>query len=156
VPVRERLSEKELLSLVGAIDGAICGDDEFTEAVLGAAPRLKVISKWGTGIDSIDLEAAAKLNIRVCNTPNAFTDPVADTVLGYILCFARLLPWMDQDLRHGLWDKRDAISLRDCTLGIVGVGILARLWCVARARSGRPCLAVIRFRCRKSLSRRPA
>ena len=134
VPVRERLSEGELLPLVGTIDGAICGDDEFTQAVLSAAPRLKVISKWGTGIDSIDLEAAAKLEIRVCNTPNAFTDPVADTVLGYILCFARVLPWMDQDMRQGLWNKRDAISLRDCTLGVVGVGNIGKA-VVRRARA---------------------
>jgi len=60
VPVRERLSESELLEVVETIDGAICGDDRFTEKVLRAAPRLKVISKWGTGIDSIDTAAAAK------------------------------------------------------------------------------------------------
>src|SRR6266498_1991119 len=67
VLVRERLSEAELLPVVGTIDGAICGDDKFTERVLLAAFRLKVISKWGTGIDSIDTNAAAKLGIRVCN-----------------------------------------------------------------------------------------
>src|SRR5262245_49549552 len=98
VPVRERLSEEELLPVIAAIDGAICGDDQFTERVLSAASRLKVISKWGTGIDSIDSRAAASLGIRVCNTTNAFTDPVADTVLGYLLCFARRIPWMDRDI----------------------------------------------------------
>src|SRR5262247_4950723 len=97
--VNERLSEEELLPLVRTIDGAICGDDRFTERVLRKAARLKVISKWGTGIDSIDTSAAAKFGIRVFNTPDAFTDPVADTVLGYILSFARRLPWMDQDIR---------------------------------------------------------
>ena len=94
--VSERLSERELLQLVGDIDGAICGDDQFTEQVLRAAPRLKVISKWGTGIDSIDQETAAQLGIAVRNTPNAFSQPVADTVLGYVLSFARKLPWMDR------------------------------------------------------------
>ncbi|MCU1267232.1 MAG: hypothetical protein JWM21_3550 [Acidobacteria bacterium] len=134
VPVRERICEKELLSLVGNIDGAICGDDEFTEAVLRAAPRLKVISKWGTGIDSIDAAAATKLGIRICNAPNAFTDPVADTVLGYILCFARGLPWMDQDIRRGLWTKRNAVSLSSCTLGVVGVGNIGKA-VIRRARA---------------------
>jgi D-3-phosphoglycerate dehydrogenase len=124
--VRERLSEEELLPLVAEIDGAICGDDRFTERVLGSAPRLKVISKWGTGIDSIDSSAAARLGIRVCNTPDAFTDPVADTALGYVLCFARRLPWMDGDVRRGLWVKPDTVALRECTLGVVGVGNIGR------------------------------
>ena len=126
LPVRERLSERELLPIIGTLDGAICGDDQFTERVLRQARRLKVISKWGTGIDSIDTAAAAKLGIRVCNTPNAFTDPVADTAIGYLLCFARRLPWMDQDIRRGLWIKPDAISLRECTLGVIGVGNIGK------------------------------
>ncbi len=120
--VRERLSEAELLPLVGDVDGAICGDDRFTERVLRAAPRLRVISKWGTGIDSIDLQAAGRLGIRVCNSPGAFTDPVADTVMGYMLAFARQLHWMDQDIRAGRWQKPLCVSLHERVLGIVGVG----------------------------------
>jgi D-3-phosphoglycerate dehydrogenase len=134
VPVRERLCESELLAVVEAIDGAICGDDQFTEKVMHAAPRLKVISKWGTGIDSIDTRAAAKLGIRVCNTPNAFTDAVADTTLGYILNFARGLLSMDRDVRRDLWTKPDLLSLRECTLGVVGVGNIGKA-VVQRARA---------------------
>ena len=122
----ERLSEQELLPVVGTIDGAICGDDQFTERVLRAAPRLKVISKWGTGIDSIDTCAAARLGIRICRTPNAFTDPVADTTLGYVLCFARQLHWMDREIRRDSWKKPDLISLRECTLGVIGVGNIGK------------------------------
>jgi D-3-phosphoglycerate dehydrogenase len=121
-PVRERLGEDELVPLVHGIDGVICGDDRFTQRVLRAAPKLKVISKWGTGVDSIDLQAAEQLGIRVYSTPDAFTDPVADTVMGYVLLFARQLPWLDRDVRSGQWQKRGAISLRECVLGIVGVG----------------------------------
>jgi D-3-phosphoglycerate dehydrogenase len=133
-PVRERLSESELLEIVETIDGAICGDDQFTEKVMRAAPRLKVISKWGTGIDSIDTSAAAKLGIRVCNTPNAFTDAVADTTLGYILSFARGLLWMDRDVHRGLWTKPDLVSLRECTLGVIGAGNIGKA-VVRRARA---------------------
>ena len=68
--VNERLSEKELLTLIDDIDGVIGGDDRFTERVLKRAKRLKVISKWGTGIDSIDEVAAERLGIAVRNTPN--------------------------------------------------------------------------------------
>ena len=120
--VNERLSEEELLPLISDIDGVICGDDRFTERVLQAAPKLRVISKWGTGIDSIDQVAADKRGIMVCNTPGAFTDPVADTVMGYILAFARQFPWLDRDIRAGKWQKRMGISLHEQTLGIVGVG----------------------------------
>lgn len=133
--VRERLCEAELLAVCGTLDGVICGDDEFTERVLrSASPRLKVISKWGTGIDSIDTRAAAQLGICVYNTPDAFTDPVAETVLGYMLCFARRLLSMDRDIRRGLWTKPDAVSLRECTLGVVGVGNIGKA-VVRRARA---------------------
>jgi len=80
--VRERLGEAELLPVIGTIDGVVCGDDQFTERVLQSASRLKVISKWGTGIDSIDIGAAKQLGIRVYCTPDAFTDNVADTTIG--------------------------------------------------------------------------
>lgn len=134
VPVRERLNEAELLSVVETIDGAICGDDQFTERVLRAAPRLKVLAKWGTGIDSINTRAAAQLGIKIYNTPDAFTDSVADTALGYVLCFARRLPWMDQDIRRGLWTKPAAVALNECTLGVVGVGHIGKA-VVRRARA---------------------
>ncbi|MFU8773752.1 MAG: NAD(P)-dependent oxidoreductase, partial [Anaerolineales bacterium] len=121
--VIERLEERELMPYAGQVDGVICGDDQFTAMVLEAySPKLKVISKWGTGIDSIDLEAATRLGIIVANTPNAFTLPVADTVMGYILAFARNQPWMDRSMKAGIWDKIPSRSLSECTLGVVGVG----------------------------------
>jgi len=121
--VNERLSEAEILNYAGRFDGAVCGDDRYSKAVLEAClPRLKVISKWGTGIDSIDRQAAEGFGIRVCNTPNAFTMPVADSVLGYILTFARGLPWMDRFVKAGNWKKLPGRSLSECTLGVIGVG----------------------------------
>lgn len=121
-PVNERLSEEELLQWVGEVDGVICGDDQFTAQVLQAAPRLKVISKWGTGIDSIDLQACEHLGIAVRNTPHAFSEPVADTVLGYVLCFARNLLRLDYKIREGVWHKTTSRALHECTLGVIGVG----------------------------------
>jgi D-3-phosphoglycerate dehydrogenase len=121
-PVDERMEEQQLLDYISDIDGAICGDDRFTDKVLQAAPKLKVISKWGTGIDSIDQEACKRRCIRVCNTPNAFSVPVADSVIGYMLCFARKLPWMDKQMKAGVWDKIPGRSLSECTLGVIGVG----------------------------------
>jgi D-3-phosphoglycerate dehydrogenase len=125
--VRERLDEASLLKYAGQFDGAICGDDHYTRRVLEAcAPRLKVISKWGTGIDSIDSPAASRLGIRVCRTPNAFTLPVTDTVMGYLLAFARRQPWMDREMKSGRWEKLPGRALHECTLGIVGVGLIGK------------------------------
>lgn len=120
--VNERLSEKELLEVVADIDGIICGDDRITERVLEAAPRLKVISKWGTGIDSIDSKAAAARGIPVCRTRNAFSEPVADSALGYMLLFARRMTCLDRDIRQGRWEKPQLMALGECVLGVVGVG----------------------------------
>jgi len=121
-PFKERFEEEELLGLVKDVDGVICGDDQFTERVLQAAPRLKVLSKWGTGIDSIDREACERRGIAVRNTHNAFSEPVADSVLGYILNFARRLPFMDRTMRQGIWDKTASVALHECTFGVIGVG----------------------------------
>jgi D-3-phosphoglycerate dehydrogenase len=120
--VEERLEEDELLPLVNDIDGAICGDDRFAEKVLRSAPNLKVISKWGTGIDSIDKKACQALDIAVCNTPDAFSEPVADSVIGYMLCFARNIPWMNGSMKKGIWDKIPGRALNECILGVIGVG----------------------------------
>src|SRR3954469_17230667 len=124
--VNERLTEPELLKIIGDVHGVICGDDRFTRKVLCAAPNLKVISKWGTGIDSIDREAAEELGIRVCNTPNAFTLPVSDSVFAMMLAFARRIPWQDRQMKSGEWIKQPGVSLAECTLGIIGVGNIGK------------------------------
>lgn len=133
--VQERLDEAELLQYAGQFDGTLCGDDQYTRRVLQACtPRLKVISKWGTGIDSIDREGAERLGIKIYRTLNAFTLPVTDTVLGYLLAFARRQPWMDQGMKAGRWEKLPSRSLSECTLGVVGVGAIGKS-VVRRARA---------------------
>ena len=121
--VDERLNEDGILSYAGQFDATICGDDQYTARALQAcSPRLKVLSKWGTGIDSFDQEAANKLGIKIYRTPNAFTLPVADSVLAYMLAFARQHPWIDREMKAGVWKKIPGRSLSECTLGVVGVG----------------------------------
>lgn len=125
--VNERLEESDLLEYAGKFDGTICGDDRYTDRVLQACtPRLKVISKWGTGTDSIDRVACDRLGIQLKNTPNAFTLPVADSVLGYILAFARKQPWMDRAIKSGKWEKIPGRSLSESTLGVIGVGNIGK------------------------------
>ena len=121
-PFNEYLTEEELLPLVSDIDGAICGDDRFTENVFSKAKKLKVLSKWGEGLNAIDLEAAKKYNIKVFRTAGALTDPVADTVLGYLLAFARNLIQKDIYMKKGEWRKLGAVTLKESKLGIIGYG----------------------------------
>ncbi len=126
-PVKERLSEVELLPIVEKYDGIICGDDDFTEMVLQKAKKLKVIVKWGTGIDSIDRAVAKHLGIPVYNTPDAFSEPVSDTVIGFVLSFARNIPWSDQMMKSGGWEKTRCYSLSEQVIGIIGIGNVGKL-----------------------------
>jgi D-3-phosphoglycerate dehydrogenase len=133
--VQERLEEPELLQYAGQFDGAVCGDDRYTARVIEAClPRLKVISKWGTGIDSIDAAACARFGVKLYRTTNAFTLPVADTVMGYILAFARRQPWMDKAVKAGVWEKIPGRALSECTLGVIGVGNIGKAL-IRRARA---------------------
>jgi len=127
LPVKERLSEAELIPIIEKYDGIICGDDSFTKKVLEKAKKLKVIVKWGTGIDSIDQEAAKHFGIPVYNTPNAFSEPVSDTVMGFVLSFARNISRSDQMMKSGGWEKIRCHSLSEQTIGIIGIGNIGRL-----------------------------
>jgi D-3-phosphoglycerate dehydrogenase len=125
--VNERLEEHELLAYAGQFDGAVCGDDRYTARVLEACtPRLKVISKWGTGIDSIDASTCERLGIKLGRTLNAFTPAVADSVLGYVLAFARRQPWMSAEVKQGDWRKIPGRALNECSLGVIGVGNIGK------------------------------
>ena len=125
--VEERMEEADLLKYAGTFDGAICGDDRYTARVIEAcAPRLKVISKWGTGIDSLDAEACSRYGVIIGRTQNAFTTPVSDSVLGYILAFSRRQPWMSTAMKNGEWKKIPGKTLSESTLGIIGVGNIGK------------------------------
>lgn len=125
--VQERMEEEDLLRYAGQFDGAICGDDRYTPRVIEAcAPRLKVISKWGTGVDSISADACQRFGVRLGRTPNAFTTPVADTVLGYLLAYVRRGHWMDAAMKQGIWQKIPGKTLSEATLGIIGVGAIGK------------------------------
>lgn len=123
-PVVQALSERELLEIIDRYDGMVAGDDHITARVLekGAANRLKVISKWGVGVDGIDLVAAERLGITVTNCPGAFDAEVADVCVGHLVLLARGLHIVDAKIREGTWHKFLGTSLNGATLGIVGLG----------------------------------
>ena len=120
--VDQQLDEDELLDLLPDYDGMLAGDDELTARVIEASPRLSVIAKWGIGTDGIDFAAAEEHGVRVFNTPGAFADEVADTVLGYAVMLTRELHRVDREVREGNWYCPRGVSLAGRTFGIVGVG----------------------------------
>ena len=121
-PTVESLTEAELLPIASDVDGVIYGDDQITACVLDAAARLRVICKRGTGTDSIDVDGARSRGIAVCNVLGDLSDPVADSVRGYILLFARQLDRMSAKMNAGFWRRRPLVLLSECTLSIAGLG----------------------------------
>jgi D-3-phosphoglycerate dehydrogenase len=133
--VDERLEADELMQFAGQYEGTICGDDRYTAEVIAAnSPNLKVISKWGTGVDAIDPKACEKYGVMIGRTPNAFTVPVSESVLGCMLSFARNIPWMDDAMKAGEWKKISGHTLMESTLGVIGVGNIGKA-VIRRARA---------------------
>jgi len=125
--VDQFLDEAACLILAGQFDGWLAGDDRITRAVLEAfLPRLKGIAKWGTGLDSIDLAAAAELGIPVKNSPAAFSEAVAEVAIGYMLMLTRSLLAIDQGVRAGEWPKPRGLGLFGRTLGLIGYGAIGQ------------------------------
>ena len=109
----------------GKIDGWLAGDDPIDQKVLEAhKPRLKIISKWGTGLDSIDLEAAEIMGIKVTNTAGAFDEAVGEIAVGYIISLVREIIATHNSVLGGAWPKNQHISLGARRIGIIGYGAI--------------------------------
>jgi D-3-phosphoglycerate dehydrogenase len=117
-----KLEADEVATLLTDVDGLVAGTEPLTREVLMRAPRLKVISRCGTGLDNVDLSAAAELGIQVRNTPDAHVDAVAELTLAAILAALRHLPEADRSIRGGAWKKPMGRLLRGSTVGLVGLG----------------------------------
>lgn len=122
----QHLEGEALVEALRGCMGVIAGDDRFTADVLARCPGLRVISKWGSGIDGIDIAAATDLAVVVTNTPGMFDDEVADVTMAYVTTLARSLYSIDRGVRAGGWPKPAGVSLRGARLGIVGLGGIGR------------------------------
>ena len=133
-PFGKPLSEDELIPLIRDCDGCVAGLDSYTAKVIENAPKLKVISRYGAGIDRVDLAAAKAKNIVVCNTPGANSQAVADLAFALLLAVARKVPALDKKTREGLWPRSTGIELYEKTIGILGLGSIGKA--VAKRASG--------------------
>ena len=106
----------------------------FTERVMTSCRKLGLISIWGTGTDNVDLDAAGRHGITVCNTPGVNAFAVAEHTLALMLAAARRIPRIDREVRGGAWPRDFLIQLLGKTLGVFGTGkIGARVISLAKA-----------------------
>jgi phosphoglycerate dehydrogenase-like enzyme len=94
----------------------------FTDAVFRSCPDLKMVSIWGTGTDNIDLAAAARHGVTICNTPGTNAYAVAEHAIALMLACARKIPQIDREMRGGAWPREMLTQLYGKTLGVFGTG----------------------------------
>jgi len=123
---RAPLPSAALAALAADADGLLLGLDHCDAAVFAAAPRLRVVSRFGAGVDRVDLEAAVRHGVTVTNTPGANTIAVAELTLGLLLALARDLPTAVATARGGGWSRSPGWELDGKTLGLVGLGRIGR------------------------------
>jgi len=124
---RGPLAEPDILKLVGSHDAIICGDDAFTRPVLEKClPRLKVLAKYGIGVDKIDLAAATALKIPVTFCPGVNHVTVAEHTFGLLLSLTRLIPQQDALIKKGEWRRSTGRELAGKTMGILGLGRIGK------------------------------
>jgi phosphoglycerate dehydrogenase-like enzyme len=120
-------TEDELIAALPGCGGYLAGVEKITARALEAADVLKVISRNGTGVDNIDLDAAARRGIAVCRAEGVNARGVAELAVADVFALARWLPSSDAAIKAGGWQRRKGIELRGRTLGLVGCGKIGRL-----------------------------
>jgi len=126
-PQSRPLEAEEILALLDGVDGYIAGLDYITADVIRRAPAsLKVISRYGAGVDRVDLEAAKERGIAVTNTPGTNAVAVCELAFGLMLSLARSITRLDSAVKKGEWPRNDGTELAGKTLGIVGFGAIGK------------------------------
>lgn len=125
-PYGRRLTEDEVIEHAAGCVGIVAGVEPITKRVMDALPDLKVISRVGVGMDSVDLEYAKEKGIAVVNTPNGPTLPVAELTMGVTFALLRKIPMAHANLKQGIWKKETGNLLSGKTIGIIGLGRIGR------------------------------
>ncbi|MDA9827698.1 NAD(P)-binding domain-containing protein [Flavobacteriaceae bacterium] len=125
---RGPLKEKKMLEIIENIDGLICGDDEITNEVIekGLKSKLKIISKYGVGLDKIDLNSANKHNIKVTNCLGVNHNTVAEHVFALLLSHSRNINEQTNLIKQGKWIRTIGNEIHGKTIGIIGLGKIGK------------------------------
>ena len=126
--LRGPLTEEVLLPIIQKYDAVICGDDEYSEKVLikGKEGRLKYISKYGVGLDRIDLVATKKLGIPVANCPGVNQVSVSEHVLALLFTFEKNIHLQNESTKNGSWARITGNEIQGKTIGIIGLGAVGK------------------------------
>lgn len=133
-------SHQDLVAAVGDVDAIVCPlTDRIDAEVIAAAPRLRVIGNVAVGYDNVDVVAASRVGVAVCNTPGVLDETTADVAFGLIIAASRLFGEAERDLRAGRWHgwaitQYLGRDVHGATLGVVGYGRIGRA--VARRAAG--------------------
>jgi D-3-phosphoglycerate dehydrogenase / 2-oxoglutarate reductase len=136
VTARGADDEAELIKRIGRAQVAINirAHARFTDGVFAACRELKLVSIWGTGTDNIDLEAAGRRGVTICNTPGVNAFAVAEHAIALMLATGRKIPRIDREMRGGAWPREMLTQCLGKTLGVFGTGTIgARVITLARA-----------------------
>ena len=120
------LSEAELIPLIREADGFIAGLDHITASIIQSSRNLKVISRYGIGVDRVDLKAATEKGIVVTNTPGANASAVAELTIGFLLGLARNLCVADAATHRGEWPRFTGTGMHGKIVGLMGLGAIGR------------------------------
>ena len=131
ITARGPLNEADTLALVGEVDGYICGDDAITRRVLEKArPKLKVLSKYGIGVDKIDVKSCTEFGIPLLFTPGVNHTTVAEHNFMLLLALEKNFLFHTDSTRSGdaktNWKRKTGHELLDKTIGIIGLGRIGK------------------------------
>ena len=134
-PRRGGLTEEaETIEAVREAAATIAGSEPYTERVLAALPNLRVISRWGVGVDCIDLDAVTRHGVAVAITPGSNHEAVAEHTMALLLALTRSLARQNREIRQGAWIKVPLLPLRGRTLGLIGMGRIGQSVAVRAAQ----------------------
>lgn len=125
-PLGRNLKEEELAEMAADFDVLIAGTEPITDLVMSRASRLKLISRVGIGLDSVDLLSAEKRGIKVSYTPDAPAPAVAELTVGLMLSLLRFVHVANAQLHRGEWRRHFGRRIPEVTIGIIGVGRIGR------------------------------
>jgi len=121
-PFNKKLTEKELLDLVEDFDVIIAGTEPITKKIMKNAKNIKMISRVGIGLDSVDLLEARKTGIKVSYTPDAPAPAVSELTIGLMLTLLRSVHVSNFEMHNGQWNRFFGRRLSNITIGIIGMG----------------------------------